>query len=113
MTKGNRKSWLSTMADIFGIAGISVTTVLAAIYSGRINLDNFFKVLIFGAICLAVAAFISALFFALTEKIRVAPHSNNGYKFSLIAALWLAFVGASALLAYWGVAEIGSMQFAS
>jgi hypothetical protein len=113
MANGKVRSWLGTTADIVGIAGISVTTVLAAVYSGKLNIDNIFKLLIFGAIFLAVAAFISALFFALAERIRSAPHQNNGYKTSLVVALWLAFISGAALFAYWGLSEIGSMKFIS
>ena len=111
MSNGKGTSKFSVIANVASISGFTVMTVLGAIRSGRVNLDNVFKVMIFGALCLAAAALVSAIFFAIAEKIRSAPHSNNGYKTSLIVALWLAFASGAALLGYWGLAQIESMPF--
>ena len=108
MSNGKGPSKFSTVANVASISGLTIMTALGSIRSGKINLDNAFKILIFGALCLAAAAVVSAIFFAIAEKIRSAPHSNKGYKNSLIAALWLGFAAGAALLAYWGLGQIES-----
>jgi hypothetical protein len=93
LKQGDAKERLAIIADLVSVVGVSVASIIAALFAvgGKLDADTLFGVVVSGLLALAGSVVVLVLFLVGSFYLRVLLDGYPIISFLLRLALWLVF----------------------